>query len=46
MEKLAEIFGIVVLIYEIYRLLRKKWIERMLAEKKKGKKPRSIIRYP
>jgi len=40
MEKLVGIFGILVVIYEIYRWLRKEWIERILAEKKKGKKPR------
>jgi hypothetical protein len=40
MGKLVGIFGILVLIFEIYRWLRKKWIERILAEKKKGKKPR------
>jgi hypothetical protein len=40
MEKLVGILGILVLIFEIYRWLRKKWIQRMLVEKKKGKRPR------
>jgi len=40
MENLVGIFGILVLIFEIYRWLRKKWIERILGEKKKGKRPR------
>jgi len=40
MKNLVGIIGILVLIYEIYRWLRKKWIQRILAEKKKGGKPR------
>jgi len=40
MGNLIGIIGILVLVYEIYRWLREKWIERILAEKKKGKRER------
>ena len=40
MKNLLVILGILVLLFEIYRLLRRYWIRRILEKKKKAKRPR------